>query len=136
MEKKKKEKEFVSIVPNKMCVFCLYPIPDSQQCVKRGSCKCLILSGLLCLFSFLGLGPICDEFRIWASNLVRFYFIKSLSRFCISYLFRVYFVFNCYLPLNVMFVFIRIIPFFRISLRRMSLYLFKFCFVFNCVSYF
>ena len=36
-----------------MCVFCLYPIPDSQQCVKRGSCRRLILSGLPCLFLFL-----------------------------------------------------------------------------------
>ena len=54
------------------------------------SCRRPILSGLLCLFSFLGLMPICDEFRIWASNLVRFYFIEFLSRYCFSYLFRVY----------------------------------------------
>ena len=39
----------------------------------------------------LGLGPICDEFRIWASNLVRFYFTESLSRFGLV----IYFVFNC-----------------------------------------
>ena len=51
----------------------------------------------------LGLGLICDEFRIWVSNLVRFYFIKSLSRFCISCLFRIDFRFmsNCYLCSNV-----------------------------------
>ena len=36
-----------------------------------GLCRRPILSGLLCLFSFLGVGPICDEFRIWASNLIR-----------------------------------------------------------------
>ena len=54
----------------------------------------------------LGLGPVYDEYRDWASNLVFFflfiYFIESLSRFCISYLFCVYFVFNCYLSLNAM----------------------------------
>ena len=37
-------------------------------------CRRPILSGLLCLFLFLGLGPMCDECRIWASNLVRFVF--------------------------------------------------------------
>ena len=36
-----------------MCVFYLYSIPDSQQCVKRGSCRCLILSRLLCLCLFV-----------------------------------------------------------------------------------
>ena len=41
----------------------------------------------------LGLGPIYDEFRIWASNLVRFYFIESLSRFELV----TYFVFISYL---------------------------------------
>ena len=35
-----------------MCVFYLYPILDSQQCVKRDSCRRLILSRLLCLFYF------------------------------------------------------------------------------------
>ena len=29
----------------------------------------------------LGLGPICDEFRIWTSNLVCFYFVKSSSHY-------------------------------------------------------
>ena len=46
-------------------------------CKTGAPCRRPILSGLLCLFSFLGLKPICDEFRIWASNLVRFYFIES-----------------------------------------------------------
>ena len=68
----------------------------------KQSCRHLILFGLFCLFSFLGLGPICDKFRIWASNLVRFYFIESSSRFCINCLFGVYFVFNRHLSLNVM----------------------------------
>ena len=77
-ENQKKKKNLFSVVLDKICVFCLYPIPDSQQYVKRGSCRRPILSGLLCLFSILGLRPICDEFRIWASNLVRFY-LSSLS---------------------------------------------------------
>ena len=47
---KKREKESFLVVLDKMCVFFLYPIPDSQQRVKRGSCRRLILSGLL--FSF------------------------------------------------------------------------------------
>ena len=42
-----------SVVLDKMCVFYLYPIPDSQQCVKRGSCRRLILSRLLCLYLFI-----------------------------------------------------------------------------------
>ena len=109
----KKWKSLSSVVLDKMCVFCLYPIPDSQQYVKRGSCRRLILSGLLCLFSFLGLGPICDGFWVWVSNLVIFFsfvhFIESLSRFCISYLFCVYFISNCYLSLNVMLCLFRIV---------------------------
>ena len=91
--KKKGKKNLLSMVLDKICVFCLYPIPDSQQYVKRGSCRRPILSGLLCLFSFLGLGPICDEFRVWASNFVLFflfiYFIESLSH-VVLYLSRVY----------------------------------------------
>ena len=63
-------------------------------------CRCPILSGLLCLFLILGLGPICDEFRTWASNFVCFYFIESLSRLVLVILFRVYFV-SSYLSLNV-----------------------------------
>ena len=63
--KQKEKKSLSSIVLDKMCVFCLYPISDSQQCVKRGSCRSPILSGLLCLFSFcLGLEPICGEIRV------------------------------------------------------------------------
>ena len=55
-----------------------------------GRCRRPILSGLLCFFFILGLELICDEFQIWASNLVHFYFIKSLSRFVLV----VYFVSN------------------------------------------
>ena len=52
-KRRKKKKNLFSVVLDKMCVFCLYPIPDSQQCVKRGSCRRLILSELLCLCLFL-----------------------------------------------------------------------------------
>ena len=51
-KEKKSKKNLFSVVLDKICVFCLYPIPDSQQCVKRGSCRRQILSGLLCLFLF------------------------------------------------------------------------------------
>ena len=44
IQKEKKEKSLFSVVLDKMCVFCLYPILDSQQYVKRGSCRHLILS--------------------------------------------------------------------------------------------
>ena len=60
--RKKKKKEFISVVLDKICVFCLYPIPDSQQYVKRGSCRLPILSGLLCLFSFWVSGPFVISF--------------------------------------------------------------------------
>ena len=50
---KKRKKNLFSVVLDKICVFCLYPIPDSQQYVKRGSCRRLILSGLPRLFLFL-----------------------------------------------------------------------------------
>ena len=44
---KEKKKNLFSVVLDKMYVFCLYPIPDSQQRVKRDSCRRPILSGLL-----------------------------------------------------------------------------------------
>ena len=46
----KKKKNLFSVILDKICVFCLYPIPDSQQYVKRGSCRRPILSGLLVSF--------------------------------------------------------------------------------------
>ena len=65
MEKKEKfkKKKLFLVVLDKICVFCLYPIPDSQQYVKRGSCRRLILSGLLCLFSFWASGPFVTSFE-------------------------------------------------------------------------
>ena len=91
----KRKWSLFSVVLDKICVFCLYPILDSQQYVKRGSCRRPILSGLLCLFSFLGLRPICGEFRISASNLILFFLLIYLSyrvfeSFYFSYLFCIY----------------------------------------------
>ena len=84
-KKKKKKKEFVLVVLDKMCVFCLYPIPDSQQCVKRGICRHPILSGLLVfVLNLLGLKPICvkQEFGF-----------RSLELIC---LFRVSIIVYCF----------------------------------------
>ena len=103
-KKSKKEKRVCLVVPDKMCVFCLYPIPDSQQYVKRGSCRRLILSGLLCLFLFWASGPLVTSFELGLEPRP-FYFIKSSNRFCtsclfffISYLIVIYrYMSNCYL---------------------------------------
>ena len=46
-----KKKKLLSVVLDKMCIFCFYPISDSQQRVKRGNCRCPVLSGLFC-FNF------------------------------------------------------------------------------------
>ena len=54
IKKEKRKKEFVSVVLDKMCIFCLYPIPDSQQRVKRGSYRHPILSRLLFVLIFVG----------------------------------------------------------------------------------
>ena len=48
----KKKKSSFTLVLDKMCVFCLYPILDYQQYVKRGSCRRPILSGLFCSFKY------------------------------------------------------------------------------------
>ena len=107
----KKKRNLFSVVLDKICVLCLYPIPDSQQYVKRDSCRRPILSGLLCLFSFfLDLGPICVKVRVQASNLFllcHFYFIESSDHFVLV---------KC----RVVFVLYRVV--FRIHLRQMSFY--------------
>ena len=78
--------------------FGLYPIPDSQQYVKRGSCRHLILSGLLCLFLFWALGPFMASFEFGPRTLSFSFilFIESLSHLVLVVLFYVYFAFNCY----------------------------------------
>ena len=49
-KEEKKKKNLFSVVLDRICVLCLYPILDSQQCVKRGSCRRPILSGLFVSF--------------------------------------------------------------------------------------
>ena len=87
-EKNQKRKEgLFFVVLDKMCIFCLYPILDSQQYVTRGSCRCPILSGLPCfLFWASNLFPLCVclFYRIFES--CHFVFISCLL-----------FMFNCYL---------------------------------------
>ena len=100
-----------SVVLDKICVFCLYPIPDSQQCAKRGSCRCQICSGYCLYFHF---GPQAHLWRV--SNLglepYPFLFYRVLESFCISFYFvfilRIHlfcvncrFMSNCYLCLNI-----------------------------------
>ena len=85
-KKKEKKKNLFSVVLDKIFVFCLYHIPDSQQYVKRGSCRRPILSGLLCLFSFWVSGPF-----VTSSNLdlepclfiLLILFYRVLESFCI-----------------------------------------------------
>ena len=91
-QKKKTKKNLFSVVLDKICIFCLYPIPDSQQYVKRGSCRCLILSELLCLFLFWTLGPFVTSFEFGPRTLSVFlllYFIESLSRFELAIYFMI-----------------------------------------------
>ena len=120
-----------------MCIFYLYPIPDSQQCVKRGSCRRLILSGLLCFFLFLGRGPICDEFRSWALNLVIFfvYFIESLSYFVLVFYFVFYFVSNYCLSL-ISFVSFRIVSCLLYLFTSNVILFVLLCFVINRIACF
>ena len=65
---------------------------------------CVYLLSVL-LFHFFGLGPICDEFRTWTSNLVLFFYLfyRVFESLCVSYLFHVNcrFMSSCYLCLNI-----------------------------------
>ena len=77
--KRRKKKILFSVVLDKICVFCLYPIPDSQQYVKRGNCRRPILSGLLCLFSsFWASGPFVTKFEFGPRTLSIFFYLSSL----------------------------------------------------------
>ena len=102
IEKRKREKEFVFSSSGQNMRLLSLPIPDSQQYVKRGSCRRLILSGLLCLFSFSASGPFVTRFEFRPRTLSFFYFIESLSRvalvcfFSFSYLFTLNVVFVSY----------------------------------------
>ena len=108
-----------SVVSDKMCVFCLYSIPNSQQYVKRGSCRRLILSGLLCLFSFWASGPFVTSFEFGPRTLSVFFIYRVFELFYFSYLFCILlFVPICYLSFYVL------------------SYLLLLCFVFNVVRIF
>ena len=92
-------------------------------------CRRPILSRLLCFFSYLGLGPVCDEFRIWASNLFHFYFIESLSRFCVLLFIPCLFLVSfCYLCSSV--ILCRVISncCLLIMFRTFNRLVFKYCF--------
>ena len=95
-KKEKKKKNLLLVVLDKMCVFCLYPIPDSQQHVKKDSCRCLILFGLL----FCHYGPRAHLW--WGSSLglepCPFLFIYSfVSNLWFIFVLAIYFVFISYL---------------------------------------
>ena len=105
--KKKRKRVCFPVVLYKMCIFCLFPIPDSQQCVKRGSCRCPILSGVLVSFyCLLDFGLIYVQVRVWVSNLfhyVVYLFYQVFESFRINVMFRAnfHFISNCCLCLNV-----------------------------------
>ena len=95
------------VVSDKMCIFCLYPILDSQQCVKRGSYRRPILSELFVSFQFLlDPRPVYVKVWVWASNLFRYViylFYWVFESFRIEFCFVLIFIFisNFYLCLNV-----------------------------------
>ena len=65
-------------------------------------CRRLILSGLLCLFSFRASGPFVTSFEFGPRTLSIFVFIEFLSRFVLVIYFVFIFVSNHYVSLNVM----------------------------------
>ena len=75
------------------------------------------------MFIFLGLRPICDEVRVWASNFVHFHLFiyRVFESFSISYF---YFVIVSHLIVICRFC-VRFVSccVFRIYLRQMSFYL-------------
>ena len=80
---------FSTLIPY---LFPLFRTPNRQQ-KKISSLQTPNFVRATVFIFILGLGPICDEFRIWASNLVHFYFIESSSHLVfqlfISCLFRI-----------------------------------------------
>ena len=108
---KKEKKSLFTLVLDKMCVFCLYPIPDYQQYVKRGNCRRPILFGVFCSFKYQ----------------------KYVNRrFALI-------IFVPYLSLNVMLCRFILCLVFRIYLRQLSFYLINYVlqlivFLFNYVS--
>ena len=99
-----KKKSLFPVVLDKMCVFCLYPIPDSQQCVKRGNCKRPILSDYLFHFNVCWtLDPFISRFDFGPRTyfVMCYLFYRIFESFGVGYLFRV----NCCFVPNLLFVF-------------------------------
>ena len=89
-----------SVVLDKMCIFCLYPILDSQQCIKRGSCKRSILSRVRFLeinvrlasspFGCLRSSRVLDPFRVTYYIVLYVYYV--LLRIFIGFIMYLYYV--------------------------------------------
>ena len=125
---KKRKRVCFPVVLDKMCVFSFYPIPVSQQRVKRGSCRCPILSGLLFVF-LIFVEPwahLCQGSSLG---------IEPIPLCCLSYLLS-RFAFNC-LSFLLNFLYLNIL---HQKCRLVSCRVkcgFMLCrFVFNYVSYF
>ena len=92
----KTKRIYFLVILDKICVFCFYPIPDSQQCVKRGNCRRPILSGLLFHFNFcwtLGLFMSRFEFGPRTYFVMWFiYFYRVFESFHIRWCFVLIFI--------------------------------------------
>ena len=95
-KKKRKKNSLFLVVLDKMYVFCLYPIPDSQQYVKRGSCRRPILFGLFFIFTLDWISsPFTSRFKFGPrtySIMLFVYSIESLSHFVLFIYFMLIFV--------------------------------------------
>ena len=96
-KKKNKNKKLFSVVLDKICVFHLYPILDSQQYVKRGSCRRPILSGLLVYFHFVwASGPFVARFEFGPRTLSFSFYLFILSSLWVVFVLAIYFMFISY----------------------------------------
>ena len=97
----KKKENLFSMVFDKICIFCLYPILDSLQYVKRGNCRCPFCPGYCVYFeprahlwgvSNLGLEP-CPFllYRVFKSFWIS-YFISCLFHIYSSFIVKCHFV--------------------------------------------
>ena len=89
--KKKRKKNLFSVVLDKICVFCLYPIPDSQQYVKRVAVDVQFCPGY-CVFSVWVSGPFVTSFEFGPRTLsfpFSYVFYRVFESFYFSYLFRI-----------------------------------------------
>ena len=112
-----------NIRPSKLLSFSLFSLSIFYLFFSSAHCRRRILSRLL--YFFWASGPFVTSFEFGSRTLSLFLLYPVFESFCVSYLFHDYFVFKCYLSLNVMFVF-RFVSrcVFRIYSRRMLFYLF------------